>query len=187
MVEAWGEKSSQKVFDCRLFSLHVSHRQSATGDRSNEFYVLQSRDWCNIIPLTSDGRVVMINQYRHGIRGITLEIPGGIVDPTDGSPLEAARREMVEETGYDSSEIVPIGVVHPNPAILNNRCHSFVAKNARLAQRQQLDRDEDTEVLLVPLSEIQRCVQEGMITHALVVVAFYWLCLNQTLASSLNL
>jgi 8-oxo-dGTP pyrophosphatase MutT (NUDIX family) len=187
VIGAWRKKRSEKVFDCRIFSLHVSHSQAPGGDRSNEFYVLESRDWCNIIPVTADGKVVMIHQYRHGIEGITLEIPGGIVDSTDASPLRAARREMVEETGYDSQEIIPIGVVHPNPAILNNRCHSFLAKNVRFVQRQQLDRDEETELMLVPLVEIPDCVQKGLITHALVVVAFYWLGFKLNGTSSLNL
>jgi 8-oxo-dGTP pyrophosphatase MutT (NUDIX family) len=175
MVAIWQRQRSEKVFECRVFALHVNHSRSAEGKRANDFYVLESRDWCNIIPITSDDRVVLIRQFRHGIEGVTLEIPGGIVDPTDDSPLEAARREMLEETGYDSREILPLGVVHPNPAILNNRCYSFVARNAWAAAEPTPEGDEETEVLLVPLAEIPARVQNGEISHALVIVAFHWL------------
>ena len=78
-------------------------------------------DWINVIPLTDDGQVVMVRQYRFGIEGFTLEIPGGMCDPGE-PPLEAARREMREETGYAPSEMIELGWVHPNPPLQNNRC-----------------------------------------------------------------
>jgi 8-oxo-dGTP pyrophosphatase MutT (NUDIX family) len=180
MVKNWKREQSKKVFDCRIFSLHAFQSRSEEGSRSNEFYVLDSRDWCNIIPITQDGRVVLIRQYRHGIDRVTLEIPGGIVDPGDPRPLEAARREMLEETGYDSREIEPLGVVHPNPAIQNNLCHSFVARNAFRVSDPTPEPDEDLEVTLIGLTEIPKCIQEGAITHALVIVAFYWLLKRET-------
>jgi 8-oxo-dGTP pyrophosphatase MutT (NUDIX family) len=119
----------------------------------------------------------MIHQYRHGIDEFTLEVPGGMIDETDASPLEAARREMREETGYDGDDVVPIGVIHPNPAIQPNRCHSFLARDVKLASSVSFDSTEECEVVLIPLDEIPELIRRGVISHALVVVAFHHLLL----------
>ena len=105
---------------------------------------------------------------------MTLEIPGGLVDQEAASPLWAARREMQEETGYDSEDIIPLGAIHPNPAIQGNRCHSFLARNVEKRFEPSFDTTEETEVLLVPLVDIPDFIRQGRITHALVVVAFHW-------------
>ena len=136
--------------------------------------MLDSADWVNIIPVTADDRVVLIRQYRHGTEDMTLEIPGGMVDQEDPSPLHAARREMQEETGYDSEDIIPLGAIHPNPAIQGNRCHSFLARNIEKRFETSFDTTEETEVTLVHADELPELVRQERITHALVVVAFYW-------------
>ena len=97
-----------------------------------------------------------------------------MVDSEDPSPLAAARREMQEETGYDSADIIPLGAIHPNPAIQGNRCHSFLARNVTQKFEPSFDTTEETEVRLVPVRELSELVRSGQITHALVVVAFYW-------------
>jgi 8-oxo-dGTP pyrophosphatase MutT (NUDIX family) len=114
----------------------------------------------------------MVQQYRHGTRSVTLEIPGGLIDPND-SPEEAARRELLEETGYRGESLISLGAVHPNPAIQNNLCHTFLARNVYRASKQNQDEREDIEVVVMPLLEIPRLIREGTITHSLVIVAFY--------------
>jgi 8-oxo-dGTP pyrophosphatase MutT (NUDIX family) len=89
------------------------------------------------------------------------------------TPEETAIKELREETGYKASEMISLGSVHPNPAIQNNQCYTFLAKNVFLAGEQQQDEKEDIEVLLRPLSEIPRLIREGEITHSLVLAAFY--------------
>jgi 8-oxo-dGTP pyrophosphatase MutT (NUDIX family) len=126
----------------------------------------------NIIPITPKAEVVLIRQYRHGTRNITLEIPGGLVEKKD-TPEMAAVRELREETGYMASKMISLGSVHPNPAIQNNKCYTFLAKDVSLAGDQRQDEKEDIEVLLRPISEIPRLIREGTITHALVLAAFY--------------
>jgi 8-oxo-dGTP pyrophosphatase MutT (NUDIX family) len=164
--------SSERRDSLRIFGLRVDRAVSPRTGAAHDFYVLESKSWVNVIPITPEREVVLIRQYRHGTREVTLEIPGGIVESGD-SPQEAARRELQEETGYEAGEMVGLGYVHPNPAFLNNRCYTFIAQDARHTGHQTQDEKEDIEVLLKPLAEIPRIIREGKITHSLVVAAFY--------------
>jgi 8-oxo-dGTP pyrophosphatase MutT (NUDIX family) len=169
----WQTVGSERVYSTPIFDLH--RRKSSHPHRGErDFYVLAAPAWVNIIPVTRERRVVLVRQYRHGISGFTLEIPGGMIDPGDSNPADAARREMIEESGYDSDVIVPLGRVHPNPAIQPNLCYSFFARNARLvaAPHPNLGGSEETEVVTVPLADIKEMIASGKITHALVIAAF---------------
>lgn len=173
MPKPWPLVRSQPGPSYRVFSIRIDTARSPRTGREHEFYVLELADWVNVIPVTSDGQVVMVRQYRHGIREVTLEVPGGLVGPGD-TPLEAAHRELLEETGYEAGDIKLIGVAHPQPAVLNNRHFTFLATNVRPTTTPHLDEGEDIEVVLIPLSEVQRKIAEGEITNAMVIVAFYW-------------
>lgn len=168
----WKIVSSQKNLAFRIFELRTDRAVSPRTGEAHDFYVLESRDWVNVIPVTPQNEVVLVRQYRHGSRSITLEIPGGIIEGTD-SPESAARRELREETGFEAGEIIPLGWVQPNPAFLTNRCYTFIARDVRRTAAQQQDEKEDIQVLLEPLSEIKRLIREGSIAHSLVIGAFY--------------
>ncbi|MBW1998555.1 MAG: NUDIX hydrolase [Deltaproteobacteria bacterium] len=156
----------------KIFNIRTDRARSPRTNKEHDFYILESLDWVNVVPLTPENEVVLIRQYRHGIRQVTLEIPGGIVDQGD-SPEKAAWRELYEETGYRASKMTFLGRVHPNPAFLNNWCHTFLAEKTYLAGEQAQDEKEDIEVVLLPLEEIPLLIKEEKITHALVLVAFY--------------
>lgn len=168
----WDIVSSERRDRLRIFGLRIDRAVSPRTGAAHDFYVLEADSWVNVIPITPQREVVLICQYRHGTREVTLEIPGGIVESTD-SPQEAARRELSEETGYEAREFVGLGFVHPNPAFLDNRCYTFLAQDARPTSLQTLDEKEDIQVLLKPLAEIPKLIREGTITHSLVVAAFY--------------
>jgi 8-oxo-dGTP pyrophosphatase MutT (NUDIX family) len=97
-----------------------------------------------------------------------------MIDKEDESPEKAARRELLEETGYEPEEMAFLGVVHPNPAIQNNRCHTFLARNVRPRQSQRLDGSEDIEVREASWSETTGMVDQGEISHSLVLAALFW-------------
>jgi ADP-ribose pyrophosphatase len=178
-LHTWERLATDLVYECRIFALRRDRSRFSRDAAEHDFHVIECPDWVNIVPLTPDGGVVMVRQFRHGVRDYTLEIPGGMVDAEDPSPLSAGRREMVEETGFDSHRIDPLGVIHPNPAIQQNRCHSFVAYDATLQHAPSFDGTEETEVVVVPLADIPDLIRGGAITHALVVVAFHWLALRR--------
>lgn len=168
----WEILFSRQDSSYSIFQIRTDRARSPRTGRDHDFYILESADWVNVIPVTPLEEVVLIRQYRHGTQENTLEIPGGIVEPGD-TPEGAARKELVEETGYMDRGMTYLGYVHPNPAILNNRCHTFLARDVFMSSDQSQDDKEDIEVLLHPLSDVTRLIRENRITHALVLAAFY--------------
>ncbi len=173
MPQPWTWISSKILTACRIFTLSQEIYRSPRTGEDHEFYLLDSGDWVNVIPLTPEEEVILVKQFRFGTQDFSLEIPGGMVDGGE-SPAEAVRRELLEETGYAGEEPVFLGMVHPNPAIHTNRCYTYLIKNAAFRQAPRQDSTEDIEVQTVSLKEIPRMIREGQITHALVIAAFYW-------------
>ena len=174
----WERVASDEIADCRVFRVHRDRSVNPRDYSEHDFYRLEAPDWVNVIPLTSDEEVVMIEQYRHGTREVSLEIPGGMVDE-DEEPRESAARELLEETGYQAPSLVALGGARPNPAIQGNWIHFFLAQNVTYKGEPQFDGTEQTVVRLVPLREVPALISDGTINHALVIVAFYRLWLYQ--------
>lgn len=179
MIKKWEKLSSKYVGDFRIFRAREDHSRSPRTGNVHRFYVLETPDWVNIIPLTPENNVVMIHQYRHGTEEITLEVPGGMVDEGDGDPAISAARELREETGYEADAVIHLGSVAPNPAFLDNRCHSYLALGARRVTEVELDGAEDIAFVEIPLARIPSLISDGTITHSLTIDAFYFLELYQ--------
>ena len=160
---------------------------SEDAEKKFPFYLFQTRDWCNIIPITEDGKIVMVNQFRIGVELHTLEIPGGVIDPEDKDYQTAAIREMEEETGYSAlpgAKCIHLGWTYPNPALLNNKTHSFVIGPVKKSKDQNLDPGEMIEVIEVPIQDLPEHIQKGTINHALILNAFFLLALKDDEISS---
>ncbi len=169
-VGKWDILKDDRLVTTPIFGLS-RHRSRHASRGTRDFYVLDAPTWVNVIPLTADGRIVFIRQWRHGISDLTLEIPGGMVEPGE-SPKAAARREMREECGHDSKRIVALGRVHPNPAIQPNWCYTFLALDARAAGALEPEPDEEIEVVMVAEKQVGNLIATGKITHALVIAGF---------------
>jgi len=174
-VDSWTHLNRLHEGHYRVFDVFRQRMKSPRTGNDHEFFVIDAPDWVNVIPLTADDHVVCVRQYRPGTDQVTLEIPGGMIDPEDADPVAAAAREMREETGYTATRFDDIGCIAPNPAIQSNRCYTVCACDAVRDGPQALDGAEEIDVELVPLDTIPSLVAQGRITHSLVIAAFYLL------------
>ncbi len=168
----WTVHHTETVADCRVFTVQGHDSRRADGLQSR-FFGLQSPDWVNVIAVTDDDRIVMIRQWRHGIAGPILEIPGGMVDEGE-DPKLAAARELYEETGYRAVRWTKLGAVNPNPALFGNRLHSYLAEGCTHDGPGEADPHEETLVELYDRPAIDELMAAGKIDHALVLAAFLW-------------
>lgn len=156
----------------KIFTLKRSRRVNPRTQKPFDFFLMEGLSWVNVIPLTPQNDVVLVRQYRHGCEDFTLEIPGGCIEADEPDPSVSAHRELREETGYEAREITPLGVIHPNPAMMSMKLHTYVARDCILSGTPMLDPGEDIEVIVRPLAEVMNLVRTGGISHALVVAAF---------------
>lgn len=184
MIKPWPKISSAPLGDFRIFQIRSDVKVSPRTGQQHDFFVIDCVNWVNVIAVTPDDHLVMVEQYRHGSNTVELEIPGGMIDSEDSSPVEAGVRELREETGYEGVNAAIIGQVYPNPAIMSNTCYTLLVQACHPRHETVFDHGEDLITRLVPVAEIPRLVSTGQIRHSLVVVALYhfelWQERNQT-------
>lgn len=137
-----------------------------------EATALEFRTWAVVVALTKDQQVVLVRQFRHGAQGVFWEFPGGVVDDGE-NPIDGARRELSEETGYTTSNIIEVGKFYPNPALQTNLMYAYLAYDAEKTDIQKFDDAEDIEVHLIPLDELVTMTKRGDFLHGLQVAALF--------------
>jgi 8-oxo-dGTP pyrophosphatase MutT (NUDIX family) len=173
---AWEPLGHGESTDYRIFRVRRDRSRHPRTGEVRTFSVIESADWVNVIALTPADQVVLIQQYRHGTERVTLEIPGGLVEPGEASGAAAAR-ELVEETGYTAPRWVHLGFVEPNPAIQSNRCDTWLALDAARTDATRFDPGELIELDVRALADVPALIRGGAIAHALVVAGFAHLVL----------
>lgn len=171
-IEPWTVVQENKEYQTPIFNLLRRRMilESDTEQLAGDFYVLDAPEWTNVIPITADKEVVLVEQYRYGIEQPTLEIPGGMVDGAE-TPRTAAARELLEETGYHSGQWSSLGTISANPAIMNNRTHLFLAEQCVLQSEPNFDHHERINIHLLPVDQFLDYVADGTIHHSIVVAA----------------
>jgi len=174
MIQPWPKLSSQSRGKFTVFSVREDRKVSPRTGREHDFYVLDCVDWVNVIALTSDQQLVMVEQFRHGTETVELEIPGGVMDKQETDPVATAVRELREETGYEGRDARLLGSIRPNPAIMSNTCHTVLIQDCRLIHPVEFDHGEDIATRLLPAEEAIQKVASGTIQHSLVVVGLFY-------------
>ena len=147
MIKPWKILESRQTFKDKFLSLRTDRCQREDGHVVPAYHVLEFTDWATIIPITDEGNIVLIREYRHAGEIVLLGVPGGVLDPGETDAEMAARRELREETGYSAEEMIPVGSCYPNPAIQDNQIHYFLATGCQKTHVQSLDQNEEIEVV----------------------------------------
>ncbi|MDR1469934.1 MAG: NUDIX hydrolase [Spirochaetaceae bacterium] len=169
---AWTEESSKTSGDFRIFSVRESVCRSPEGALKT-FSVIDTRDWAMVVPVieTKQGKAfVMVRQWRHGARELSVEFPGGVLEAGEQN-AEGAARELREETGFVASSVIKLGEMNPNPAIMSNRIHFYLAEDLTQTGKRELDEDEFVEVLTLPAVDVLQNMGRPPYIHALTAVA----------------
>lgn len=166
----WKIEKSESVFHTSIFSINkltCSHPEKAVN---HEFYILQNPDWINVVALDTEGNFIFVQQHRLGTGTYTIETPAGLIEKNE-DPLEAAKRELVEETGYEAGRMILMRKLAANPAIMNNYIYFFLAEDCKKVNAQKLDKAEDIDVLTFSRNEVLKMLNDGVIDHSIIVTA----------------
>ena len=173
-MQPWEFLESESRRDYGIFFTRIDQLKSPRTGHVLRRVVVEAPNWVNVIARTLEGQYILVRQIRHGIGAPSLEIPAGMVEPGE-EPAVAAARELVEETGYECSSIRLLGEVYPNPAFQSNTCSIYLADGCRLTRELALDESEDIQVELWSWENLLAAVRSGVIRHALMIAALFYL------------
>ena len=162
----WDMQENNLHADCLIFEVRKQRLKRRSDGLEGEFFVLDTNDWVNVLALTPDDKIILVRQFRYGSKEQSLEPPGGVVERGE-DPVIAGLRELQEETGYVGEEPKLLGVVRPNAAILSNRCHVILVRNAHKTAALNFDQHEELVTELYPVKKLKEMVRRGEITHSI--------------------
>ena len=162
----WKKLSSRYIHKGPWATLRTDKCVMPSGHVVEDYYVLEYSNWVNAVAITEDNKVLMVHQYRHAAEIVSLEIPGGVIDPGE-EPLQAMRRELLEETGYQFDDFELLSVVYANPSTANNHTYCYLARGGKKVQEQHLDEQEEIVVEEHTLAEIKDLLLNNKIAQSL--------------------
>lgn len=168
----WRVDQPELVADYRVFRVQKVKTQSPRNGETFEFNIIDRRDCVLLIPFTTDGRVILVEQFRPGIQAASLEFPAGVMDEGE-EPVGAARRELEEETGYRAQKFEIVGDVFQDPALLNTRITFIAAFDCAPTGEKQQDDAEDVHTQLRSIEEVDQLIADGTIKHSVVIAAWH--------------
>jgi ADP-ribose pyrophosphatase len=163
----WKVLSSEYLFNELWFKVRKESYQTPSGKIIDPYYVYEFPTWVTAVPITSDGKIIMVRQYRHALGEVCVELPGGCVDDADANLEEAIARELLEETGYAFSSFQYLGKISPNPSTNTNLMHMFLAKGGKEIAKQKLDQNEELEIALMSIEEVKELMKENKIVQSM--------------------
>ncbi len=171
-LSKWKILSSKQLIDKPFFSLKTDKCELPDGRVMPNYYIFDFSDWVNVIPITENDEIILIRQYRHARKDFFYEVPGGTTHPgKNEAPLLAAKRELLEETGYESDNWAYKGAHSPNPSLQSNQMHTYLAKGCKKVAEQTLDEFEDIEVKLVSKHHLLEMLISGEFEHSLMAAS----------------
>lgn len=170
----WKINNSQYIVNDKWLKLRADSCSMSKGTIIEPYYVFEYPDWINVFGITSDNEVILVKQYRHGIQKVVLELPSGCIDEQDKSPLAAAKRELLEETGYSGNNFTETCIVSANPANHNNQTHCYLATDLKKTSEISLDEGEEIETVLVPFNDFITMFKENKFDQALHVSSIFY-------------
>ena len=172
----WQPVNSKKIFSTRIFDINEIESRSPENDPAT-FFSIHAADWVIVVPVIRDEKGVesflMVKQWRHGAEQLSVEFPGGVIDKGE-KPAQAAARELLEETGYRAGELTLAASISPNPAIMDNQCHIFFARNLIDTHQLDLDDDEFVNTEAIPIAQVMEEMGHGLYIHALMTSALFF-------------
>lgn len=170
MRERWELRKREEVFKDSI--LRIEHRDFhyKKNNSTGTFTVISMKDWAVIVPVTSDGKLILVRQFRVATDEVTYEFPGGAIEHGE-DPLTGAVRELREETGYTGS-LELLSKMRPNPSFMDNFCYSYLALGCEKTNNLDLDPFEDIEIVVVTFQELERMIEKGQITHSITLAAY---------------
>ncbi len=171
----WRPVDRKNIFSTRIFDIHEITSLSPDNAKGT-FYALHAPDWVIVVPVLRDETdresFLMVKQWRHGSSELSIEFPGGVIDEGE-TPEEAAKRELREETGFQAGKLIHAACLSPNPAIMDNHCHIFIAEDMENIHELDLDDDEYLAAESIPVKQVLDAMGHGTYLHGLMAAALF--------------